>query len=66
MIIFLIVTSYAVGTRLHELHQKSVSHHSKHKKKHKNHHEQPNVDPGEEIELDLGTDRVQNYTFGKI
>lgn len=61
MIIFLIVTSYAVGTRLHDLHQKSVSHHSKHKKKHKNHHEQPNVDPGEEIELDL----VPQETIGE-
>merc|ERR1712242_89646 len=55
------LTSYAVGTRLHELHQKSVSHHSKHKKKHKNHHEQPNVDPGEEIELDL----VPEETIGE-
>merc|ERR1711892_235088 len=34
VIIFLIVTSYAVGTRLHELHQRSVvgeTHHAKHK-----------------------------------
>merc|ERR1711935_820539 len=53
VIIFLIVTSYAVGTRLHELHQRSVvgeTHHAKHKKKHNKHHdvEPPIVDQIEE------------------
>ena len=38
VVVFLLVTSFSVGSRLHELHQKSLSHH-KHKKKHKNHHE---------------------------